>query len=67
MSTPLNPATWVQMWAIGRRVQEIDAPHRKGTIKARRGTGEWGILIVNLDGGHPQNFYSKQLKLLPRY
>ena len=50
-----------QTWRIGRRVQENAAPHRKGTIRARRGTGANAVITVNLDGRPPASFRPAQL------
>jgi hypothetical protein len=52
------------MWHVGRRVQELAAPHRKGSIRAVRGTGPSAQITVALDGRPPQNFRPAQLRLL---
>jgi hypothetical protein len=54
-------ATFQQTWRIGRRVQEKASPHRKGTIRARRGTGTNAVIVVNLDGRPPASFRPAQL------
>ncbi|GEM_PF-7002259 len=51
-------------YKIGRRVQEIPAPHRKGTIAVVHGRGPGAIITVRLDGTHPANFSPGQLTLL---
>ena len=48
-------------WRIGRTVQENAAPRRKGTIKARQGTGSNANIIVNLSGHPPVSFRPAQL------
>jgi len=53
--------SFAQKWRIGRPVQEIAAPHRKGTIRARRGTGTNAIIVVNLTGRPPTSFRPAQL------
>ena len=54
-------ATFQQIWKVGRRVQEKAAPHRKGSIKARRGTGANAVIVVNVDGRPPASFHPAQL------
>jgi hypothetical protein len=49
---------------IGRRVQEIPAPHRKGTVAVVHGSGVNAVITVRLDGFHPANFRPAQLRLL---
>ena len=56
--------TFSQAWSVGRRVRETAAPHRKGTISARQGTGTNARITVNLDGRPPQAFFPAQLTLL---
>jgi hypothetical protein len=51
-------------WRPGRTVQEAASPHRKGTIRAVRGTGGNAVVTVNLNGHPPQNFRPGQLVLL---
>lgn len=53
--------TFAQTWRIGRRVQEKAAPHRKGTIRARNGTGANARILVGLDGRPPHTFTPGQL------
>lgn len=53
--------TFQQVWRITRPVQEIAAPHRKGTIRARIGTGTNATIVVNITGGHPVSFRPSQL------
>ena len=53
--------TFQQMWRIGRRVQEAAAPHRKGSIRARAGTGPNARITVNLDGRPPVTLRPGQL------
>lgn len=48
----------------GKRVQEIPAPHRKGTVVVVHGSGVNAIITVRLDGFHPANFRPAQLKLI---
>jgi hypothetical protein len=50
-----------QTWRIGRRVRENAAPHRKGTIRARSGTGNNARITVNIDGRPPATFSPRQL------
>ena len=57
-------ATFQATWRIGRRVQEVAAPHRRGSIRAVLGAGVNAIIIVGLDGSHPANFRPAQLILL---
>jgi hypothetical protein len=57
-------ATFQQAWRIGRQVQELAAPHRKGSIRVRIGTGASATIIVNIPGGHPVSFRPAQLRLL---
>ena len=56
--------SFAQKWRIGRRVQEVAAPHRKGSIRARHGTGNNAVLTVAVDGRAPQNFHPAQLTAL---
>lgn len=53
--------TFAQEWRVGRQVQEKAAPHRKGSIRARRGVGSNAIIVVNISGRAPQNFHPPQL------
>ncbi|HEV2258590.1 MAG TPA: hypothetical protein VGS06_36175 [Streptosporangiaceae bacterium] len=53
--------TFQQTWRIGRRVQEVAPPHRKGAIKARQGTGPNAVITVALDGRPPASFRPAQL------
>ncbi|HEV2370928.1 MAG TPA: hypothetical protein VGS19_02065 [Streptosporangiaceae bacterium] len=57
-------ASFQQTWRIGRAVQEVASPHRKGTIRFVRGTGQNAIVLVNLLGHPPQGFRPAQLTLL---
>lgn len=54
-------STFQQTWKIGRRVQENAAPRRKGTIKARQGTGANAVIVIALDGRPPASFHPAQL------
>ena len=51
-------------WRIGRNVQEIAAPHRRGVIKAVQGTGNNADILVNFTGHPPVSFHPAQLKPL---
>jgi hypothetical protein len=42
-------------------VQEVSPPHRKGTIRAVRGTGQNAVITVGLDGRPPASFRPAQL------
>lgn len=53
--------TFQQVWRVGRRVQERSAPHRTGTIRARRGTGINATIFVTLPGQPPASFRPSQL------
>ena len=53
--------TFHQTWRIQRRVQEKAVPHRKGKIRAVRGTGANAQIVVNLDGRPPASFRPAQL------
>jgi len=53
--------TFQQKWKPGRRVQEVALPHRKGAIRAVRGTGQNAVITVGLDGRPPANFRPAQL------
>ena len=55
----INP--FFTRWHPGKRVQEVNRPFRKGTIRATIGTT---IIVVGLDGRPPANFYPSQLTLL---
>lgn len=46
------------------RVQEVASPHRKGTVRAVKGTGVNAVITVGLDGRPPTNFRPADLKLL---
>ena len=50
-----------QQWRPCRRVREAAAPHRKGTIRARQGTGANARITVALDGRPPATFRPAQL------
>lgn len=50
------------LWKPGKRVQEVAPPHRKGTIRAVKGSGNNATIVVGLDGRAPQNFHPPQLK-----
>ena len=54
-------ATFQQTWRVGRRVQEKASPFRKGTIRARQGTGANARITVALDGRPPATFHPAQL------
>jgi hypothetical protein len=56
--------TFHQQYHIGRRVQEAASPHRKGSIRAVRGSGANAQITVALDGRPPANFRPAQLTLL---
>ena len=56
--------TFQQQYRVGRRVQEAAAPNRRGSIKARQGTGPNARITVALDGRPPQTFRPAQLILL---
>ena len=53
--------TFQQIWHVGRRVKENASPHRKGTIKARQGTGPNATIVVAPDGRPPASFRPAQL------
>jgi hypothetical protein len=53
--------TFARTWRVGRRVQEKASPHRKGAIRAVRGSGQNAVIVVNLDGRPPVNFRPAQL------
>lgn len=53
--------TFHQTWRPGKRVQEVAPPHRKGTIRAVRGTGPNAVITVGLDGRPPARFRPAQL------
>lgn len=53
--------SFAQQWRIGRNVQEKAAPHRKGVIRARQGTGANARITVTLTGSHPVTFTPAQL------
>jgi hypothetical protein len=53
--------TFQQVWRIGRQVQEKAAPHRKGTIRSRAGTGANAQITVNITGRAPVTFHPAQL------
>jgi hypothetical protein len=38
------------LFKVGSRVQEVAAPHRKGTVRAIRGRGASAVIAVGLDG-----------------
>ena len=54
-------STFQQVWHIGRTVQENAPPRRKGTIRARSGTGANAVITVALSGRPPANFRPAQL------
>lgn len=56
-----SQATFQQKWRIGRRVQEAQAPHRPGVIKARHGTGAGALIIVALTGAITVTYHPAQL------
>jgi hypothetical protein len=56
--------TFQQQWRPGRAVRELAAPYRKGTIRARIGTGANAAIVVNVTGGHPTSFRPSQLRVL---
>ena len=53
--------TFQQTWRIGRRVQEVATPHRKGSVRVVQGTGPNAVIVVNLDGHPPASFHPAQL------
>lgn len=59
-----SATTFTLTWRPGRRVQEVAAPHRRGTIRLVRGTGINAVIIVGLDGRPPASFRPVQLRLL---
>lgn len=56
--------TFQQQWHPGRRVQEVAAPHRKGTIVAVLQPGPNATIVVRLDGWHAVSFSPAQLILI---
>lgn len=64
MATATAAATFQARWKPGRRVQETSGAHRKGTIRAVRGTGTNAVITVNLDGKPPALFRPAQLILI---
>lgn len=57
-------ATFQQTWKIGRYVQQISKPRRRGRIQAVRGSGPGATIIVALIGWHMTAFSPSQLTLL---
>jgi hypothetical protein len=53
--------SFAQTWRIGRQVQEKAAPHRKGTIRARAGTGNNARITVLFTGSPPVTLHPPQL------
>ena len=56
-----SAASFNATWRIGRAVLEKASPHRKGVIKARRGTGVNANIIVTFAGHPPVSFRPAQL------
>ena len=50
-----------QEWRIGRNVEEVASPHRRGVIRSRTGTGANATITVNLSGHPPVNYRPAQL------
>jgi hypothetical protein len=48
---------------VGNPVQEIAPPHRKGTVRAVKGSGLQADVTVNLTGWHPVTLKASQIKL----
>ena len=48
----------------GNQVQEIAPPHRKGRVKATKGSGPNERITVALTGWHPVTFTPSQIKLI---
>ncbi len=46
----------------GQRVRELSPPHREGSVRIARGTGQNAIIVVNVDGRAPQDFRPAQLQ-----
>jgi hypothetical protein len=64
MATATAAASFHSAWRIGRNVQEIAAPHRKGRIKSVAGTGVNAEVLVTFSGHPPVTFKPAQLRLL---
>jgi hypothetical protein len=45
-----------------QRVQEVAAPHRKGTVRNADGTGLNATIWVDLDGWHPVPYKPAQIE-----
>ena len=54
-------ASFRATWHIGRPVQEVAPPHRKGTIALVRGTGFNANILVLFTGRPPVTFRPAQL------
>lgn len=52
------------LFRVGARVQEIAAPHRKGTVRAIKRTGPTALIWVGLDGYTIAVFHPSGLTLL---
>ena len=46
---------------VGQHVQEVAAPHRKGYVRAIRGSGPSSHITVALTGLHPVDFRPAQI------
>jgi hypothetical protein len=57
-------SSFSSLWRPGRRVQELASPHRKGTIRAVKGSGNNAQVTVGLDGRAPVTLHPPQLKLI---
>ena len=49
---------------VGNPVQEIAPPHRKGAVRAVKGSGPQANVTVNLTGWHPVTLKAFQIKLI---
>jgi hypothetical protein len=58
---PSPAASFHATWRIGRRVQEVAAPRRKGSVRTVLGVGANAVIVVSLDGRPPANFRPAQL------
>lgn len=61
---PNYSLSFMETWNVGRRVQEIAVPHRKGTVRNVFGTGPNARVLVALDGLPAATFYPAQLEPL---
>ena len=64
MATATAAAAFRATWRPGRRVQEVAAPRRRGTIRVVLGAGVNALILVGLDGVPPAIFGPAQLILL---